>query len=233
MQLICSNCNQPVNPENINITTDLAKCGKCGAIYKASALVSAGDDKKLIVPPAGSAVEVTKELGDMVRIYFPEKGFTASDIPAVLFAIFWLSFITFWTWGASQGSIIFALFSIPFWLVGIMMVGGIINGMFETQTLTAGGGQIVLEKNRPLFPKRHEFTFSGIQAIKMTPMKTGAFSTFSNSRLMFRRSWSYGVGMMLPAIISGAGTIYFFEAANDAEQEWVTQYLDNKRRQAK
>ncbi len=44
---------------------------------------------------------------------------------------------------------------------------------------------------------------------------------------------SFGAGLVMPAIISGSGTEYFFEAANDAEQDWVTKYLSNKVRQAK
>jgi len=40
-----------------------------------------------------------------------------------IFAAFWEGFVIFWTIGAAQGSIIFALFSIPFHLVGLAMMG--------------------------------------------------------------------------------------------------------------
>lgn len=43
-----------------------------------------------------------------------------------IFAAFWEGFVIFWTLGAAQGSIIFALFSIPFHLVGLAMVGVIL-----------------------------------------------------------------------------------------------------------
>ncbi len=64
-------------------------------------------------------------------------------------------------------------------------------------------------------------------------MKAGPFSAFSNPRYMRRLQGSVGAGIVMPAIISGSGTEYFFEAANDAEQDWVTKYLNNKVRQAK
>jgi hypothetical protein len=232
-ELICPNCNGTIESDNINIATDLAKCGHCGTITKASLLFSAQDDKSLATPPKGSVIEVTKETGDSIKLFIPKKGVTASDIPQLLFTIFWLGFICFWTWGASQGSIFFAMFSIPFWLVGLTMLSGLINSINETQTLTVSKSQLTLEKIRPINGKKFEFKLSDIQEIKMTHMKAGPFSAFSNPRYMWRLQWSFGAGLVMPAIISGSGTEYFFEAANDAEQDWVTKYLSNKVRQAK
>ncbi len=45
--------------------------------------------------------------------------FSAANLGAFIFSLPWLGFIAFWTWGAAQGSAIFACFSIPFWCVGI------------------------------------------------------------------------------------------------------------------
>lgn len=38
------------------------------------------------------------------------------------FAGFWLAFVAFWTWGASHGSVLFAMFSLPFWAAGLGML---------------------------------------------------------------------------------------------------------------
>lgn len=132
---------------------------------------------------------------------------------------------------ASRGLPFFALFSVPFWLGGLTMLSGIINNMSEKQLITVGNGQLTLEKIRPIFPKQHTFSFSDIQSIKSTPMVITPFSMWSNPRFMWRRSWATGGGPLLPAVLTGEGTVYFFEAANEAEQEWVTQYLENRRRQ--
>ena len=233
IELICPNCNRTIESDNINITTDLAKCGHCGTISKASSLVSVQDEKSLEIPPKGSSIEVTKEMGDIVKLFSPKKGLTASDIPQLLFIVFWLGFICFWTWGASQGSIFFAMFSIPFWLIGLTMLTGLINSINETQTLTINKSQLTLEKSRPISGKKFEFNLSDIHEIKMAHMKAGPFSTFSNPRYMWRLQGSFGAGLVMPAIVSGSGTEYFFEVANDAEQDWVTKYLSNKVRQAK
>ncbi|MBP8916890.1 MAG: hypothetical protein KBG70_09120 [Chitinophagales bacterium] len=58
--------------------------------------------------------------------------------------------------------------------------------------------------------------------------KTGPFSAFSYPNYIWRIQWSFGAGLLFPAIISGSGTEYFFEATNDAEQDWVIKYLSNK-----
>lgn len=232
-ELNCPNCNRALDSDNINITTDLAKCEHCGTISKASSLVTSQDDKSLATPPKGSSIEVTKEMGDTVKVFFPRQGMTLSHVPQLFFLVFGFCFMTFWTWGASQGSIFFALFSLPFWFVFSAMLVGIINSVYETQTLTVSKGQLTLEKTRPVRGKVIEFNLSDIQEIKTTHMKAGPFSAFSNPRYMWRLQWSFGAGLVMPAIISGSGTEYFFEAANDAEQDWVTKYLNNKVRQAK
>ena len=54
------------------------------------------------------------------------------------------------------------------------------------------------------------------------------FSMFGNFRMMLKMQKSFGMGgIEMPAIITGVKTEYFFEDANDAEQEWVTSTLDN------
>lgn len=44
------------------------------------------------------------------------------SIGAVLFAIPWTAFSIFWMWAASHGSLLFALFGVPFVLIGLGML---------------------------------------------------------------------------------------------------------------
>jgi hypothetical protein len=64
----------------------------------------------------------------------------------MFFAGFWLSFVTVWTAGAAMGSPFFALFSIPFWLVGFGMVAGIIKSLVAGERLTMDRAQWALER---------------------------------------------------------------------------------------
>ncbi|MEH2354463.1 serine/threonine protein kinase [Nostoc sp.] len=79
----------------------------------------------VIGKPDGSKIQLTKN-GDSLEIIVPPSGFDPSIIFTGLFAIVWNSFILFWTLGALSApfpvNIPFALFSLPFWGAGLMMV---------------------------------------------------------------------------------------------------------------
>ena len=224
MKFTCSNCNAEIKSENINISTDLAKCDQCGSIHKVSDLSISLEEKDLS-PPVGSKIVLEKGLSGGVKFTYPKRGFSASLIPLLIFAIFWLGFVTFWTWGAAQGSIFFALFSIPFWLVGLSMVAGLINSANEIQVLTLDQHQLTLIRHRPIRPKSFEIDLKDIQAVKMKVMKMNPLSVFSNFGNMMKMQKSSGGALEVPAIITGQKTEYFFDGANDAEQEWIVKIL--------
>ncbi|MFN6485450.1 MULTISPECIES: serine/threonine-protein kinase [unclassified Nostoc] len=75
--------------------------------------------------PDGSKIQLTKNW-DSLEIIVPPSGFDPSIVFTGLFAIVWNSFILFWTIGALSApfpvNIPFALFSLPFWGAGLMMV---------------------------------------------------------------------------------------------------------------
>lgn len=228
MKLTCPDCKASISSINVNISSDIAKCDNCNSIYKASELVDSNTFDKLIQPPKGTKMIIKNGFDDSIEIYYPKRGFTAAMIPQLFFTIFWLGFITFWTWGASRGSVIFALFSIPFWLIGFGMLGGLINSISETQTLKLTRNTLTLKKERPIKPKNIEIKTKDIQSVRMKNLKMNPYSMFGNFKLMLKMQKSFSTGgIEMPAIISGVQTEYFFEDANDAEQEWVTTTLDS------
>lgn len=229
MELICPSCKATISPDNVNISSDLAKCDKCNSINKASELADSKSIDKINNPPTGTKMTIKKGFDDSIELFYPKQGFKASMIFQVFFTIFWIGFVAFWTWGASQGSVIFALFSIPFWLVGIGMLSGLINSISETQTLKLSRNTLIIKKDRPIRPKSFEINVKDIQSIRMKNLKmNNPFAMFGNMKLMFKMQKSFGMGgIEMPAIISGVKTEYFFEDANDAEQEWVTTTLDS------
>lgn len=228
MELICPGCKATISPDNVNIASDLAKCDKCNSIHKASDLADSKAIDKISHPPTGSKMTIKKGFDDSIELFYPQKGFSISVIPQLFFTIFWFGFISFWTWGASQGSVIFALFSIPFWLIGFGMLGGLINSISEKQTLKISRTSLTLIKERPIRPKIIEVKVKDIQSIKMKQFKMNPFFMFGHFRLMVKMQRQFGMGgIEIPAIISGLKTEYFFEDAYDAEQEWVTTTLDS------
>ncbi|AVH70190.1 serine/threonine protein kinase [Nostoc sp. 'Lobaria pulmonaria (5183) cyanobiont'] len=97
--------------------------------------------------PDGSKIQLTKN-GDSLEIIVPPSGFDPSIVFTGLFAIVWNSFILFWTIGALSApfpvNIPFALFSIPFWGAGFMMMYKFIFNLFGSIYLRLNPEQITL-----------------------------------------------------------------------------------------
>ncbi|WP_392535869.1 serine/threonine protein kinase [Nostoc sp. C117] len=97
--------------------------------------------------PHGSKIQLTKN-GDSLEIIVPPAGFDSSIVLTGFFAIAWNSFILFWTIGALSApfpvNIPFALFSLPFWGAGFVMVYKLLFHLFGRIDLRVNPEQIVL-----------------------------------------------------------------------------------------
>jgi hypothetical protein len=84
--------------------------------------------------PTGSKVEVT-ESADALIIRFAERG--RRRLPLLGFAIVWIGFILAWDTIAigMKAPIIFPLFSLPFWAVGLFLLYRVLYGLFGRVTL--------------------------------------------------------------------------------------------------
>ncbi len=101
----------------------------------------------VVSKPDGSKIQLTKNW-DSLEIIIPPSGFDASIVFTGLFAIVWNSFILFWTIGALSApfpvNIPFALFSLPFWSAGLMMVYKFLFNLFGHICLRLNPKQIAL-----------------------------------------------------------------------------------------
>ena len=225
MEFICPTCSSHISPENINVATDLAKCVNCNSMHKASDLKKPIDKEKLMNLPKDTEIILTKGLGGSFKLFLPKKGFTAASIGISVFATFWLCFIAFWTWGASQGSVIFALFSIPFWLVGIGMVISIINSTRGTQSIHVVNNTLVIAKKQPIYSKEVVFKIKDINRIEMQNIKDKSNTKLREITQLNRFQNNLTAGNSAPTVVSGAKMETFFESASSLEQEWVTALL--------
>lgn len=226
MKLSCSNCNSEINSEDINIQTDLAKCATCGSILKASELLPSLVQVSA-QPPVGSSINIERGFNRDITFSIPKKGFQLILIPQLIFSIIWLGFISFWTYFALKGSIFFALFSIPFWLVGITMVVGIFNQIYERQTLRLDKKKISFSKIRPIRSKHFETSLVNVQAVKLVPIKINSFNVGNNFSQLSRVRGGI-TSLLAPAIITSKKTQHFFESLNEAEQDWVVQTINKE-----
>lgn len=224
MKINCSNCEAEINPGNINVSTDLVKCQSCGSILKLSELTNSIRKEKL-TPPIGSKITMNKKGDNHIEFTYPNKGITVSMILLFIFAIFWIGFASVWTIFTLNVNPFFALFSIPFGFLGINFLIGCINAVTEYQILVLEENNVTVKRIRLVFSKTIEVNLTHIRTIKMIGLKMSPFTAFGNIRLMMKMQNFFGGPIEVPAILTGKKTEYFFEEANDAEQEWISLLL--------
>ena len=93
--------------------------------------------------PFDSRLELSTE-GGRLRLVVPPLRVQAQHLGILGFAFLWLGFIAFWTAGAAHASAIFASFSIPFWFVGLAMLGRTALPLISTTVLelSSEGGRL-------------------------------------------------------------------------------------------
>lgn len=225
MEFTCPVCQSFIPNDHVNVVTDMAQCPACKNVTRLSELSTPAEKPVSDVPPAGSQVEVKKDIGGL-EIKLPRRKPQISDLGGIVFSLFWLGFIGFWTWGAWGGGGFFAMFSIPFWIIGFFMLGNTINSLLQVQIIKIDTQQISLAKERPLFSVRKNILLKDIQAVKRSNAGIRNFN--------FQSSWSNrsgngkNNGLEKPAIITGSGTTHFFEEANEAEQDWIMGLIKRK-----
>jgi len=170
-------------------------------------------------PPKGSKIEIF-DTRTSLEINIPPAGFQASDIFIAGFSVFWLGFVAFWTtmvlW---SGAWFMALFSIPFWLVGIGMVTGIIGRLFGRQLIEVDKYTLRLTKSGILSKKVYDFDIEDIdsinrQKVNMANMfKNGKFNAGNSNNNSNQKE-------TLPTIRIGIKDVTIFDSLSETEQIW-------------
>ena len=175
--------------------------------------------------PDGSKIQLTKN-GDSLEIIVPPSGFDPSIVFTGLFAIVWNSFILFWTIGALSApfpvNIPFALFSIPFWGAGFMMMYKFFFHFFGRICLRLNPEQISL--NWELFAwKFYRPRASPRQSINKLVYIPKHFTKDSKgTRIAVPAQLDIWVGVKKYHLGGSGGAI-----KSEAELEWLAQELSD------
>jgi hypothetical protein len=224
MIIDCPKCGKQIANDAINVTTDLAHCHFCDFVFRLSESVNIAEIVRLSTPPHGSKITLSK-IEDNFEIFLPSKKFSSSDIYPVVFSIFWIVFLVFWTLTASKAVPLFALFSILFWIAGIQMIIGLLISFDEDQIITIKKDRLELLKNRPINSKEYIVKYSDIYFIKMGGIKINNPFTFTNNFRLMTNKFNLS-RIQLPTMNTGNKTINFYELASDAEKEWIVRFLN-------
>lgn len=160
--------------------------------------------------PGGSRIKLTRT-PQRLSVEVPPLGFQSQTLPLLGFTLVWNGFIFFWTSGAiSAGApIFFPLFSIPFWIIGIRMLAGVLFSL---------AGHTHLEMNRQRFQiQRCLWGFSRkIQG-----------QTSEIDQVKLKTSYTQNHQKMTAFVIAGVRTHQFGSNMTRSEQEWLVQELSN------
>lgn len=230
MNLICSNCKEVLRAKDINITTNLGKCANCQSVLRLNELASVSvKPEPTYTPPADSGITMNSVDNDELLIELPKKGINASQIPTIAFALFWLLAIGFFTYISFGIDLLPVLFSIPFWLVGILMILGVIRGSQESQKITITKDAIKIEHSGLLKKSVSETKLNDIQEVLLANAPPVSFANYGKSIVSNfsagQESKSSEKG--IPTLLSYANSKTFFETTTEENQVWIVALLDD------
>lgn len=229
MSIACPKCQQTVPGTEINVQANLAKCPSCHHLFKPSELLAAeaaAPPKKVsVTPPPGSRITMNTRGGASLTLTAPRPRFSIANLGILIFSIFWLGFITIWTALALFGGGSFmALFSIPFWAVGIFMFLRGYRAIVTRQELEITSSEFTLTRIRP--GVRRAKTFPLDEVLKAQVKEE---VTYTKSKSGYRHAQINQV----PYIIRQSGKTKFFETQSQSDKEWavafINQFLTTKR----
>jgi len=160
--------------------------------------------------PAGSRVQLQKSRTEL-SIEIPPIGWRSETLGIGFFALLWNCGILAWTLGAisSGAPIIFALFSVPFWFVGLGMVGSVLNGMFGEARLKIDSQRFVLEQQLLTWSRRVEGNSADLSGVELR-------TAYTQNRRPVRSI----------ILIEGVNTHKLGTSLTSVEKAWLVDELD-------
>lgn len=160
--------------------------------------------------PVESKIRLT-EKNDGAQIVIPAKGLRGKGLVTILIIAAWLVTILVWTVILLMMKPMNALYSIPFWFIGLLTLVKAINILRLEQTITLEKGAITLKLTQG--NKYDQKTFN----IDNTTVSMIEGSYYSHAGLSRRGQF--------PAIIFNNQSYSFAERLTPSEKSWLIQYI--------
>jgi serine/threonine protein kinase len=179
----------------------------------------------LVYRPANSKVLLTKTARSLEIVLPPAASAPGGKEGLIfmgVFAIIW-NFVLFVWMGFAliapfPTSLVFSLFSLPFWAIGLGTVGGMLFGFWGRVRLTLDAKQI-----------RQDFEIFGLKCSNPPPSLRQNISELALTKAGFKRDSDGNLIEVKPQLVIWAGTRkygYFgSETLNQPELEWLAQEL--------
>lgn len=180
MKIFCPACEKTIAAENVDLKSGWGKCSACNDVFTLSGVLKGyvqpneSDFEGGPVERPFDAWARLESTDDYLAIFLPPHGMRFANWSLLGFATFWLCFIAFWTAGAlgvlgnkgaqpKQENILFACFSIPFWIVGLGMLGGVLWQARGTRSVYIDANQLFVERSCSIWRRRRLFDRSSVQ----------------------------------------------------------------------
>jgi hypothetical protein len=181
------------------------------------AVAAAADAQALPQPlPYGSRMRL-EERDDRLRIEIPERRGRRSAFGG--FGIFWLGIVGFWTYSAASAGapIGFRLFSLPFWILGVLIVSRSLFSLFGKVGITIEADGVTFTRRFLFFRRATNAPLADVgQCIVQE-----ARSYYRHSR--YERDYRARSHLLMDL---GARTVTFGESLSTREQEWMRERIN-------
>lgn len=179
-----------------------------------------------IKPSSKIIVEETRNQQSLVTI--KPEGFSSKLLFILFFATFWNGFLVVWTTLALTASILFAAFSIPFWLVGLGLLFGIITSLFGVQEFIIRDQDLIVRKRTPISKGETIIPYKNLISIEKKNHLAMENKTVNSFRMVASSSVDSGIISETPVITHNQGTLFIGEHLSNNDKEWLVDYLNDK-----
>jgi hypothetical protein len=181
------------------------------ALLQPTSINSGTDAKSLARPaPAGTRVELQKSPMEL-SLAIPPMGLRGETLTLILFALFWDGGVLLWTLAALSGGapLVFVLFAMPFWLMGLAMLVKIANDMLRHTQLHIDAQHFVLQHRLAGWSQRLEGDAEDLSGVELQ-------TTYTKN----------GRPMKTIVLHAGVNTYKFGSTLSKVEKEWLAQELE-------
>ncbi len=224
MKYYCVKCGAQIHQNEFDRELEIVECRNCGTEQELQQLVRIEDNHKtqlMLAPPSKSKIDVYRYSDSVMEITIPRSGLKPENLFVLGFSVVWLSFVAFWTLMAASASILFAMFSIPFWIVGVSMLYSLTKVALEKQEIELNGRTMKIKKTRLLNSRTEEFPLMDVDQIKMEKLgNTKRFTTASKLNHLGNKNFK------IPTIKHGKETETLLEYGTEEEKKWVVNLLN-------
>ncbi len=171
MKAICPACLSAIPAQNIALEAGWGKCGFCNEVFPLADVVegfsSAEDTRQELLERPYDALAIVKREEDSLTVQLPPRGMTSSAWTFLSLTVVWFAFfgfLTMKTWSEENGA---SLFFVPFYLMGVGLLGGVLWSARSRRTLIIDSKHMATEVDFQFWRRRKRVDRALVQTARV------------------------------------------------------------------